>query len=342
MKKRWAVLLLTGALLLGFCACGKKEAEAVPTPPPSVEPTNTATPTPILTPTPAPTPEPSAAVTLPTTGPSEDGELFRAFLDGEVAAVAGDDFTNNLQYIGYNTMAFRDDFEDYAWMGTETMSVQGLTELVKSSVYTEGTEDLPDTTADYAVLKTMGGRQMLVMRYDTPAGIDEFWSYFVFGNYDGQLRLTFAEDSWSRSDTELHQGLIFSGGGSGGAGAHFYWCGYIGEEGHYQRAYSGELLSGEWVAMFAGDVFDQDTYWAVDCVSDLVVTDEGKFYDLDGMEGADLTDTDPEKLALLRQYYAEQGYTEVDDAEAVIAAAEAAHGVDPDAPLIEDWTPLDV
>lgn len=56
MKKRWAVLLLTSALLLGLCACGKKEAEAVPTPPPSVEPTTTATPTPTPTPTPAPTP----------------------------------------------------------------------------------------------------------------------------------------------------------------------------------------------------------------------------------------------------------------------------------------------
>lgn len=331
MKKRVAAVMLAGAMLLGLCACGPRKAEV--TPPPSGEPTTTATPTP----TPPPTPTP----TLPTVGPSEDGELFQAFLRGEVAAVAGDDFTNNLQYIGYNTMAFRDDFEDYAWMGTETMSVQALTELVKSSVYTEGIEDLPDTTADYAILKTMGGRQMLVMRYNTPAGIDEFWSFFVFGNYDGQLCLTFAEDSWSRSDTELHQGLIFSGGGSGGAGAHFYWCGYIGEDGHYQRVYSGELLSGEWVAMFAGDVFDRDTYWAVDCVSDLVVTDEGKFYDLDGMEGADLAATDPEKLALLRQYYAEQGYTEVDDAEAVIAAAKAAHGIE-DTPVIEDWTPLEV
>lgn len=328
MKKKGTVLLLAGLLLLNLCACGEKETQAVPTP--STEPTATVTPTP----TPAPT--------LPTTGPSEDGELFRAFLDGEVAAVAGDDFYNSLQYIGYNTMAFRDDFEDYAWMGTETMSVQGLTELVKSSVSTEGTEDLPDTTVDYAVLKTMGGRQMLVMRYDTPAGIDEFWSYFVFGNYDGQLRLTFAEDSWSRSRTEPHEGLIFSGDGSGGAGDYFTWCGYIGEDGHYQIVYDGELLSGPWVAMNAYEVFGfDDDYWAVNCQSYLLTTAEGKFYDLDGMEGTDLTDTDPEKLARLRQYYAEQGYTEVDDAEAVIAAALSAHGVDPDAPVIEDWTPLE-
>lgn len=222
-------------------------------------------------------------------------------------------------------------------MGGEAISIESLIELVKGSVNTEGIENLPDATVDYAILKTMGGREMLVVHYITPAGIDEFQSYFVFGNYDGQLRLTFAQDSWSRSRTELHQGLIFSGDGSGGAGDYFTWCGYISEDGHYQIVYDGELLSGPWVLWGTYDVFGEDTDWSEELWCDLVTTDEGKFYGLGAPE-----DTDPEKLALLRQYYVDQGYTEVDDAEAVIAAAEAAHGIDPDAPAIEDWTPWEI
>lgn len=50
MKKQAVAMLLAAAMILGLCACGKKETEV--TPPPSTEPTATATPTP----TPAPTP----------------------------------------------------------------------------------------------------------------------------------------------------------------------------------------------------------------------------------------------------------------------------------------------
>lgn len=341
MKKRGTVLLLAGLLLLCLCACVEKNAEATQ---PSETPTVTATPT-ATPPEPTASAEPSAAATgpavTPTVEPSEDVELFQAFLGGEVDAVVGDDFYNSLQYVG---VELDHDTWGRIWMGGEVMSIQSLTELVKGPAdeNMEGMAELWETRADYAILKTMGGREMLVVRYDKPVGIDEFRSYFVFGNYDGQLRLAFAEDSWSRSRTEPHEGLIFSGDGSGGAGDYFTWCGYIGEDGHYQIVYDGELLSGLWVAMGAYEVFGSDDIdWSDNCQCYLLTTAEGKFYDLDGMEGADLTDTDPEKLALLRQYYAEKGYTEVDDAEAVIAAAKAAHGIE-DTPVIEDWTPLEV
>lgn len=337
MRKRAVAMVLAGAMILGLCACGEKKTEAVPTP--STEPAATATPTPTPPPTPTPTPIPTP--TLPTVGPSDDGELFQAFLGGEVAAVVGDDFYNSLQYVG---VELDHDTWGRIWMGGEAISIQALTELVKGpeDEDMEGMAELWETRADYAILKTMGGREMLVVHYVIPAGIDEFRSWFVFGAYDDQLRLTFAEDSWSRSRTEPHEGLIFSGDGSGGAGDYFTWCGYIGEDGHYQIVYAGELLSGLWVAMGAYEVFGSDDIdWSDNCQCYLLTTDEGKFYDLDGMEGADLTDTDPEKLALLRQYYAEKGYTEVDDAEAVIAAAKAAHGIE-DTPVVEDWTPLEV
>lgn len=74
MKKRGTVLLV-GMLLLCLCACGEKDMEV--TPPPSVEP-------------PAVTADPTVT---PTMEPSEDVELFQAFLGGEVAAVVGATFT---------------------------------------------------------------------------------------------------------------------------------------------------------------------------------------------------------------------------------------------------------
>lgn len=336
MKQRAAALSLTVALALALCACGKKEAAVAP--PPSAEPSVTATPTAEISPT--PTAEPSAGPT-PTaepddTIPSEDMEVFRAFLRGEISAVAGEDFYNDMVYVGY-------DIENDTWLGAKTMSIQDFTELVKDSFDNEDMEGIPETTADYTILKTMSGRPMLVVRYDQPVGFEIFISYFVFGNYDGQLRLTYAEDCWTRSSTELYEGLIFSGGGSGGAGDHYFWCGYIDEDGHYQRVYDGELLSGLWVAMDAYEIFDlNDIDWSDNCLCCLLTTDDGQFYDLDAVEGTDLADVDQEKLALLRQYYADKGFVEIDDAEKIIADAEAAHGIDPDAPVVENWTPLEL
>lgn len=48
MKKQAVAMLLAAAMMLGLCACGKRETEV--TPPPSTEPTATATPTPAPTP----------------------------------------------------------------------------------------------------------------------------------------------------------------------------------------------------------------------------------------------------------------------------------------------------
>lgn len=315
MKKRACALLLAGLMTVSLCACRGEAVEKE---------------------TQAPSPEPTAS---PTENAGEM-EVFHTFLRGESEAVVGDDFTNDLVYVGYNIFGNNSDFAYDAWMGAESMSVYDLNKLVKDSFDTEGLEDVPDTTASYALLETMGGRPMLVMRYDSPTGMDRFGSYFVFGAYDGQLRLTYAKDTWSRSYTELRQGLIFSGGGSSGAGHHHAWCGFINENGYYQAVYEEEILSGEWVAMDAYEVFELDDIgWSSDCVCYLLTTEEGSFYDLDAMEGADLADVDPGKLALLRKHYQDRGLTEVEDASAVIAEAEAAHGIQ-ETPIVTDWTPI--
>lgn len=308
MRKQAVAMLLAVAMILGLCACGEKKTEAAPTP--STEPTATATPTPIPTPTPTPTPTPAPA--LSTTGPSDDGELFQAFLRGESEAAVDKDF--------------REDTSELADM--ESFTIQELFQKIEESTTDEG-------ELAYAMMETLGGREMLVLSYASFAAMGPYL-YLVFGIFEDQVRLTYATEFGYRTYAELRQGLVFSGGGSAGAGDHPYWCGYIGEDGHYQRVYEGRILNGPWALWGTYDVFGEDIDWSESLWCDLVTTDEGKFYGLGAPE-----DTDPEKLALLRQYYAEQGYTEVDDAETVIAAAKAAHGIE-DTPVIEDWTPWEI
>lgn len=309
MRKRAVAMMLAAAMALGLCACGKKETAV--TPPPSGEPTTTATPTPTPPSTPTPTPTPTPM--LPTVELSEDVELFQAFLRGESEAAVDKDFHDD--YIS-------------GLADMELFTIQELLQKIEESTTDEG-------ELAYTMTETLGGREMLVLSYASFADMGPYM-YLVLGVFEDQVRLTYATEFGYRSYAELRQGLVFSGGGSGGAGAQYAWCGYIGEDGHYQQIYEGELLLGPWALWGTYDVFGEDIDWSEELWCDLVTTDEGKFYGLGAPE-----DTDPEKLALLRQYYAEQGYTEVDDAEAVIAAAKAAHGIE-DTPVIEDWTPLEI
>lgn len=308
MKKQAVAILLVGTMALGLCACGEKETQAVPTP--STEPTAAATPTPAPPPTPTLTPAPTP--TLPTTGISEDGKLFQAFLRGESEAAVDKDF--------------REDTSELADM--KPFTIQELLQKIEESTTDEG-------ELAYAMMETLGGREMLVLSYASFADMGPYM-YLVLGVFEDQVRLTYATKFGYRTYAELRQGLVFSGGGSAGAGDHPYWCGYIGEDGHYQQVYEGRILNASWVTMGTDIVFGEDIDYSEDLWCDLVTTDEGKFYDLNAP-----VDTDPEKLALLRQYYAEQGYTEADDAEAVIAAAKAAHGIE-DTPVVEDWTPWEI
>lgn len=311
MRKRWLALALAGAMAFGVCGCVQKEAEVLP--PPSVEPAIAVEPT-------------VAPTTALAAEPSVEADLFLSFLNGEIQATVGDDFYNDLAYIGSNIPE------------PEEISIRSLAELVEGTfAYLDFTVD---TQMDYALLETRGGREMLVVRSFSSLGVEAYTGYFVFGAYDGQLILTYAEDGWSRSNTELYEGLIFSGEGSNGAGDNFIWRGYIDEDGHYKRVYEAEILSSAWVAMNAWEVFGMgNTDWAYGCECYLLTTEEGKFYDLDVDE--DLTYIDPEKLALLRKYYEEQGMTEIDDAKKAMSEAEDAHGIQ-DTPIITNWATLEL
>lgn len=299
MRKRPLAAALAAALCLGLFGCATAGERPQPSPS-DAAPAQTAAPM--------------------TAAPSADAALLLSFLNGETAAAVGEDFYNDLAYLC-----------DGAWDGVERLTFSSLAEMVAGSV--EGEERDGAVAVSYALMETLGGREMLAARYQCDAGGENFWAYFIFGVFDREVRLTYAEDCWSRSYTELCQGLIFSGGGSGGAGDHLSWYGYVDDAGRYRSVYRAETLTGQWVAMYAAEVFDQDIDWAEGCECCLLTTDEGRFYALDA--GAD---TDEEKLARFRQYLAERGIAEISNAQEAIAQAKDAHGLADTEPF-DGWTP---
>ena len=247
-----------------------------------------------------------------------DAELLLSFLNGDTEAVVYDDFYESLIYE-----------VDDSLVGAESLSFQELAQLMGSVVdVDEGNWEI-----SYALMETMGGREMLVVRYQGLPGRDG-GCYFIFGVYGQEVRLTHTENFWSRSRSELYQNLIFIGDGSGGVGDHFDWCGYIDDEGDYRLVYNVETLYSTYVAMYAYPLFDiMDTDWAEACECRVMTTEEGKFYELHAGAG-----TDPEKLALLRDYLAQQGMTEIDSVEEAMDQAKEANGVE-DTAVFEDWIP---
>ncbi len=325
MKRPCAIALLA---LLCLAAFIPKTAGPAATAGPSPTPTSAPSPTPV----PAPSPTPTRL--------SADGALLLSFLDGKVEAVVDEDFRDELYYICSGDFEEGERFTFQFLTQTaavdeddvEQLPIVNLMQMAIGSLEDQGWE-VQDVKASYRLLKTPGGREMLALLCVCPVGMDEFEAYFVFGVYDGEVRLTYAEDGWSRSDIELYPDLSIRGGGSAGAGHHFTWLGCIDETGHYRSVYQMDILSGPWVAMYA-EMFDD--YWATGCECYLLTTDEGEFYELSEGE-----DTDPEKLALLRQYLEEAGRTEVSDVDELIDAAMDAHGLTEDAEPFEDWwTPI--
>lgn len=248
---------------------------------------------------------------------STDAELLLSFLNGETQAVVDEDFYNDLS----------DDYGD-ALDGGAQLSFADLTALVDTT-YDVG-EDLETSCA---LMETLGGREMLAVRYQWFYGTG-FGIYFIFGVYDQEICLTYARDYRNRNYAELRQGLVLVGGASGGAGYFTDWRGYIDDTGHYRTAYQVEHLGGSWLTAYAPPVFE-DGDWGVnyECYLCLLTTDEGEFYELDDGWG-----TYPEKLALMQEYLAQQGITEIDSVEEAIQQAKAHHGVE-DAAIFEDWLP---
>lgn len=306
MKRRWLAAILTVTLVFGLCGCEKQPPEApeptpVPTPSPTVEPTSTSKPL------------------------SEDGALLMAFLRGEVDGGIAEGFQDDTA--GY--------YEDN-WDDQKRLPISGILQMAYIDLNTEELEHVKPE-ASYVLMETMGGRDMLVVRLRHDFGAECIDTYFVFGVYEREVYLTYVKDSWNRNHTDLYSDLIFFGLGSGGAGSHDVWCGYIGEDGLYHRVYDAWILDGSYVASAAYEVFGLDGEWANGCMCVLLTTDEGQFYDLDLAE-----DTDREKAAILRQYLEKQGMTQTDDAWGLTEAAKAGHNIE-GIPVLraDDWYPED-
>ncbi len=263
---------------------------------------------------------PSAPVSAPPEAPA-DKDLFASFLAGETTAQVDDGFRADLNFL-----------DAFPAEGVQEFSLPELTQMVRDAVTWDiGIQDLK---VFYAQPETLGGRQMLALEYaGTLTDSQPFDAYLILGDYDGQVRLTYATDSFYRSFTELDQNLIFSGHGSSGAGDEYDWLDYIDDTGHYRSVYQVETLYDQWVAMYAYDVFEMNTEWAVGCTCYILTTEDGAFYQLDVGEG-----TDPEKVALLREHLAGQGMTEIDSVADRVAQLKAERGIGEVTPF-EDWTP---
>lgn len=306
MRKRTVIFVLALAVCLGGCARKSAETAPLPSPPPS------ATATPAPPPSATATPSPTVPVIF---------EGFLSFLAGDAEAVVDEDFYDDLQYLC-----------DGVFADVERFDLPALTRLVADD-YADAADPV-ETEVSYALLETSGGREMLAVRCFCPVGVEAFRGDFIFGLYDGEVRLTYARDSWSRSDTWLCKGLVFDGEGSGGAGDHFNWLGYIDESGHYRRVYDLEILYGEFVAMHASEVFGFEMDWAADCICDILTTEEGEFYALEAGQG-----TDEQKLERFRTYMEEdEGRQEVPEVDTMIADLKEAHGLG-EAVLFDDWLP---
>ncbi len=258
----------------------------------------------------------------PSASPPPETAAFAAFLAGEATAQVDDGFRADLKFL-----------DDFPAEDAGEFSLRDLTQMVRDAdTWDIGFQDLK---VFYAQPETLSGRQMLALEYVDTLDGQTFTAYLILGDYDGQVRLTYATDSYYRSFTELDQNLIFSGHYSRGAGHEFDWLGYIDDTGHYRSVYQLESLYYQWVALYAFDVFGTDAEWAEECTCCILTAEDGVFYQLDVGEGAD-----PEKVALLREYLAGQGMTEIDSVADRVAQLKAERGIGEAAPF-EDWTPLE-
>lgn len=270
---------------------------------------------PTATPTPSATPVP----TLAPLGP--DGELLVAFVRGESKATVDEDFHG--ENLWDDTLPEMEPF-------TAQELFQQLGEL---EYYTE--EDRPQGTMFYAVLKTQGGREMLVLYHGSGAAMGPF-TYLVFGAFDGQVRMTFAITFGYRFIVDLQQNLVFFTQGSMGAGAGHDGAGYIDDTGHYRELYYRETLFDLWVSAYTDIDMDDSETLGVMCT--LLFLDGKEYYELEPYTEGGTTPADLAVLDKVREQLNSQGREETDSVEDLISDAYTAHGLE-DAALFEDWLP---
>ena len=263
-----------------------------------------------------------------------DEDIFMQFINGEISAKIEADFESDLSYAGVID-DYSSDSITYTFDTTGTTSLNQLISSIIDSMELSASDNAVKTY--YAIANTLSGKPILAVKLEN-LGIysqgDDSFAVFLFAVNDGQLYMTFAYDCWARSWVEMLDSMIFSGGGSGGAGDGFSWTFYIDETGHYKSLYEMEMLMGEWVAMHGYYTLGMDSAgsWSEGCEVYLLTTPQGNYYEYE----ADDT-VDKEQLNIFTSLLEANGMTHADDVGDVIDAIYKANGIPDNLSYFDGW-----
>lgn len=102
---------------------------------------------------------------------------------------------------------------------------------------------------EYALIDCGGdGKKQLALRaygLGIYSADDDSDLTMIFDERGGNITMTYAADSWVRSETELYDNGYVFGSGSGGAGTHYVWEGIIKADGTYHKTYDCHIETGE-------------------------------------------------------------------------------------------------
>lgn len=86
---------------------------------------------------------------------------------------------------------------------------------------------------------------------------DDSFAVCVITEDNGQLYLTGGYECWARSYTEQYRDGLCVGGGSGGAGDHYFWESVILSNGTIANIYEAEMLSGWWASRVSDAIYNE-------------------------------------------------------------------------------------
>ena len=166
-------------------------------------------------------------------------EAYEEFLTGKrTAAVA---------HNAYIDVACIGGFLNHDTAG-EAFSIDDLTAKITDEL-TEARGSGKIGRMEYALIDCGGdGKKQLALRA-YGLGIysedDDSSLTMVFDERDGSIVMTYAGDSWMRSEMELYDNGYVFGSGSGGAGTHYTWEGIIKADGIFYKSYDCHIETGQ-------------------------------------------------------------------------------------------------
>jgi len=249
-----------------------------------------------------------AGMAVPDMPASPDSAVFAQFLHGDLEASLNHPSHYSLSYVSYGEGG--------------RYTLEALRDAVNKNSEIGGNpgENLsfPYEKIYYGIWDTLLGGKVLAIKFqnmDIYDAMDSSYALFVFAvDESGTLDLTYAYDSWCRSEVTILDGGTFSGIGDGGT-AKADWFGFLDAEGQYQ------------------EVFRRITEYNAGFSVTGLRTAGGEFYayETDGtnQEGVDLWIRELENRSV----------SYIDNMDGAIETAYAGAGIDRDAlQPYDDWT----